>query len=150
VSEIAERGGKAFAMQGDVSKSDDVKQLFAEVCVSSAGWMGWSTTPVCIRSVAWSRSPRRSFTASTTRMYRNAAGDAGSGEVVWREGRQHHQHRNRWHAESGSSDGSVAINENLNRHNHPGFGEGAWAEEDPHKLDQSRWHGDRGRSLRSG
>jgi 3-oxoacyl-[acyl-carrier protein] reductase len=31
VSEIADRGGKAFAMQGDVSKSDDVKQLFAEI-----------------------------------------------------------------------------------------------------------------------
>lgn len=30
MSEIAERGGKAFAMQGDVSKSDDVKQLFRE------------------------------------------------------------------------------------------------------------------------
>jgi 3-oxoacyl-[acyl-carrier protein] reductase len=31
VSEIAERGGKAFAAQGDVSKPDDVKQLFEDV-----------------------------------------------------------------------------------------------------------------------
>jgi 3-oxoacyl-[acyl-carrier protein] reductase len=31
VSEIAKQGGKAFAAQGDVSKSGDVKQLFAEV-----------------------------------------------------------------------------------------------------------------------
>jgi 3-oxoacyl-[acyl-carrier protein] reductase len=31
VSEIAERGGKAFAAQGDVSKSADVKQLFEDV-----------------------------------------------------------------------------------------------------------------------
>jgi 3-oxoacyl-[acyl-carrier protein] reductase len=31
VSEIAERGGKAFAAGGDVSKSGDVKQLFAHV-----------------------------------------------------------------------------------------------------------------------
>ena len=31
VSEIAERGGKAFAAHGDVSKSDDVKQLFEDV-----------------------------------------------------------------------------------------------------------------------
>jgi 3-oxoacyl-[acyl-carrier protein] reductase len=31
VSEIAEQGGKAFAVQGDVSKSGDVKQLFAHV-----------------------------------------------------------------------------------------------------------------------
>jgi len=31
VSEIAERGGKAFAARGDVSKPDDVKQLFEDV-----------------------------------------------------------------------------------------------------------------------
>jgi 3-oxoacyl-[acyl-carrier protein] reductase len=31
VSEIAERGGTAFAAQGDVSKSGDVKQLFEDV-----------------------------------------------------------------------------------------------------------------------
>jgi 3-oxoacyl-[acyl-carrier protein] reductase len=31
VSEIAERGGKAFAAQGDVSKPDDVKHLFEDV-----------------------------------------------------------------------------------------------------------------------
>jgi 3-oxoacyl-[acyl-carrier protein] reductase len=31
VSEIAERGGKAFAAQADVSKPDDVKQLFEDV-----------------------------------------------------------------------------------------------------------------------
>jgi 3-oxoacyl-[acyl-carrier protein] reductase len=31
VSEIAERGGKGFAAQGDVSKPDDVKQLFEDV-----------------------------------------------------------------------------------------------------------------------
>ena len=31
VSVIAEQGGKAFAAQGDVSKSGDVKRLFAEV-----------------------------------------------------------------------------------------------------------------------
>jgi NAD(P)-dependent dehydrogenase (short-subunit alcohol dehydrogenase family) len=31
VSEIAERGGKAFAAQGDISKPDDVKQLFEDV-----------------------------------------------------------------------------------------------------------------------
>jgi len=31
VSEIAERGGKALATQGDVSKPDDVKQLFEDV-----------------------------------------------------------------------------------------------------------------------
>jgi NAD(P)-dependent dehydrogenase (short-subunit alcohol dehydrogenase family) len=31
VSEIAERGGTAFAAQGDVSKSGDVKQLFTHV-----------------------------------------------------------------------------------------------------------------------
>ena len=31
VSEIAEQGGKAFATQGDVSKPDDVKQLFEDV-----------------------------------------------------------------------------------------------------------------------
>jgi len=31
VSEIAERGGKAFAVQGDVSKSADVKRLFAQL-----------------------------------------------------------------------------------------------------------------------
>ena len=30
VAEIAERGGMAFAAQGDVSKSGDVKQLFGE------------------------------------------------------------------------------------------------------------------------
>jgi 3-oxoacyl-[acyl-carrier protein] reductase len=30
VSEVTERGGKAIAVQGDVSKSDDVKRLFAE------------------------------------------------------------------------------------------------------------------------
>jgi hypothetical protein len=47
VSEVAEQGGKEFAAQGDVSKSGDVKQLF----------------------VRRSRSRRRSFTASTTRMY---------------------------------------------------------------------------------
>ena len=33
VAEIAERGGKAFAAQGDVSKSGDVKQLFGEVAI---------------------------------------------------------------------------------------------------------------------
>ena len=31
VSEIVAQGGKAFAAQGDVSKNDDVKQLFTEV-----------------------------------------------------------------------------------------------------------------------
>ena len=31
VSQIVAQGGKAFAAQGDVSKNDDVKQLFAEV-----------------------------------------------------------------------------------------------------------------------
>jgi 3-oxoacyl-[acyl-carrier protein] reductase len=31
VSEIAEQGGKAFAAQGHVSKSDDAKQLFTDV-----------------------------------------------------------------------------------------------------------------------
>lgn len=31
VSEIAEHGGKAFAAQADVSKPDDVKQLFEDV-----------------------------------------------------------------------------------------------------------------------
>ncbi len=31
VSEIVAQGGKAFAAQGDVSKKDDVQQLFAEV-----------------------------------------------------------------------------------------------------------------------
>jgi 3-oxoacyl-[acyl-carrier protein] reductase len=31
VSEIIAQGGKAFAAQGDVSKSSDVKRLFAEV-----------------------------------------------------------------------------------------------------------------------
>jgi 3-oxoacyl-[acyl-carrier protein] reductase len=41
VSEIAERGGKAFAAQGDVSKPDDVKQLFEMWCVNSEGWMCW-------------------------------------------------------------------------------------------------------------
>jgi 3-oxoacyl-[acyl-carrier protein] reductase len=33
VAEIAECGGKAFAAQGDVSKSGDVKQLFGEVAI---------------------------------------------------------------------------------------------------------------------
>jgi 3-oxoacyl-[acyl-carrier protein] reductase len=33
VAEIAERGGKAFAAQGDVSKSGDVKQLFGEAAI---------------------------------------------------------------------------------------------------------------------
>ena len=47
VSEIAERGGKAFAAQGDVSKPDDVKQLFEDVVRefsssvrSMDGWSG--------------------------------------------------------------------------------------------------------------
>jgi len=31
VTEIADRGGKAFAVQGDVSNSDDVKHLFEDV-----------------------------------------------------------------------------------------------------------------------
>src|SRR5882724_7506568 len=35
-------------------------------CVNSAGWMCWSTTLVCIPSVRWSRSRRRSFTAYDT------------------------------------------------------------------------------------
>jgi 3-oxoacyl-[acyl-carrier protein] reductase len=37
VSEIVAQGGKAFAAQGDVSKNDDVKQLFAEVAREFGG-----------------------------------------------------------------------------------------------------------------
>jgi len=69
VSEIVAQGGKAFAAQGDVSKKDDVQQLFAEVVREFGDWMYWSITPACIRSVRWSRSRRQSFTGSTTRMY---------------------------------------------------------------------------------
>jgi 3-oxoacyl-[acyl-carrier protein] reductase len=69
VSVIAEQGGKAFAAQGDVSKSGDVKRLFAEVVRELGGLDVLVNNTVCIRSVRWSRSGRRSFTASTTRMY---------------------------------------------------------------------------------
>jgi 3-oxoacyl-[acyl-carrier protein] reductase len=37
VSDIAERGGTAFAAQGDVSKSNDVKQLFEDVAREFGG-----------------------------------------------------------------------------------------------------------------
>jgi 3-oxoacyl-[acyl-carrier protein] reductase len=37
VSEIVAQGGEAFAAQGDVSKNDDVKQLFAEVAREFGG-----------------------------------------------------------------------------------------------------------------
>ena len=69
VSEIIAQGGKAFAAQGDVSKSSDVKRLFAEVVREFGGLDVLVNNTVCIRSVRWSRSGRRSFTASTTRMY---------------------------------------------------------------------------------
>jgi NAD(P)-dependent dehydrogenase (short-subunit alcohol dehydrogenase family) len=111
VSEIAERGGKAFATQGDVSKPDDVKQLFEDVVREFGG------LDVLVNNAGvYSFGPLESVTEAefhrqyNTNVRRNAAGDAGGGEVVWREGRQHHQHWNRWHAESWSSDGSVSIN----------------------------------------
>jgi len=68
VSDIAEQGGTAFAAQDDVSKSGDVKQLFEDVAREFGG-LDVLVNNAGIRLVRWSRSPRRSFTASTTRMY---------------------------------------------------------------------------------
>ena len=128
VSEIADRGGKAFAAHGDVSKPDDVKELFEDVVREFGG------LDVLVNNAGvYSFGPLKSVTETEFHRQlqheciRNATRDAGGGEVVWREGRQHHQHWNRWHAVSWSSDGSVSINQGLDRHNHPGFGEGAWA-----------------------
>ena len=41
VAEIVSAGGKAIAVQGDVSKAPDVQRLFAETIRASAGWTCW-------------------------------------------------------------------------------------------------------------
>jgi 3-oxoacyl-[acyl-carrier protein] reductase len=86
VSEIIVQGGKAFAAQGDVSKADDVKQLFAQVVGEFGG------PDVLVNNAGlYSFGPLESITeAEFHRQYntnvRNASGDARGGEVVWREG----------------------------------------------------------------
>jgi 3-oxoacyl-[acyl-carrier protein] reductase len=65
VAEIAREGGKAVAIQGDVSKAADVKRLFEEtkkafgsvdVLVNNAGVFQFDR---------WKRSPKRNFIASS-------------------------------------------------------------------------------------
>ena len=69
VSEIAERGGKAFAARGDVSKPDDVKQLFEDV-VREFGGLDVLVNNAGMYSFGPLESSRgRSFTVCTTRMY---------------------------------------------------------------------------------
>lgn len=41
VADITGPGGKAVAVQGDVSKEADITRLFAEAVRRSAGWISW-------------------------------------------------------------------------------------------------------------
>ena len=84
VAEIAERGGMAFAAQGDVSKSGDVKQLFGEAFgrLDSAGQQ---CRRVFVRSVGVGH--RDGVSPPVPHECIRYTGDAGGGGIAWRERR---------------------------------------------------------------
>jgi NAD(P)-dependent dehydrogenase (short-subunit alcohol dehydrogenase family) len=87
VAEIAERGGKAFAAQGDVSKSGDVKQLFGEAAraFGRLDGAGQQCRRVFVRSVGVGQ--RDGVSPPVQQECIRSTGDAGGGGIVWRERR---------------------------------------------------------------
>ena len=94
VAEIAAKGGKAIAVQGDVSKAADIKRLFAEskkaygkldILVNNAGIYKFGALDEITEDDFHSHfQPERS---------RPDSYHAGSRKAFRPRGRQHHQHR---------------------------------------------------------
>jgi len=114
VSSIAEQGGKAFAAQGDVSKSDDVKQLFAEVAHEFSG------LDVLVNNAGvYSFGPLESVTETefhrqyTTNVLGTLLATQEAVKLFGEKGGSIINIRNRRHAESWSGHGSVSSNQGL-------------------------------------
>ena len=51
--EIVALGGKAVAVQANMSKPEEIERLFAKSKRRSAAWTSWSTTPASMSSRPW-------------------------------------------------------------------------------------------------
>ena len=94
VDEIAGSGGKAIAVQANVSSRRTSNACLPRQRRHSANWTSWSTTRASMKSCPWRRSPRSTSTSSSIstcwacssprrRRPSNSAPD----------GRKHHQHQ---------------------------------------------------------
>ena len=126
VSEIAERGGKGFAAQGDVSKPDDVKQLFEDVVRDFGG------LDVLVNNAGvYSFGPLESVTeAEFHRQYNtNVLGTLlATQEAVKLFGEKGGSIINIGTAGTRNPGPAMVLylsNQGLDRHNHEGFGGGA-------------------------
>ena len=66
VADIESAGGKAVAVQGNVAAAADVNRMFAEAKSAFGSSTSWSTTRASTGSTRSRRSPRTSFTGSST------------------------------------------------------------------------------------
>jgi hypothetical protein len=98
VAEIKRSGGKALAIQADISKSSDIRRLFEEAN------RAFGTLDILVNAASGLHRGRIPSPVHHKRARRHHR-DARSGEVLWPKRRKHHQHQHhrerRLHAELG-------------------------------------------------
>ena len=118
VAEIAGKGGKAIAVEADVSKAADVQRLFDETKKA------FGSLDLLVNNAGVYRSGR-------------PARVQGGNEILrtWR--RQRHQHQLGRNHESDADGGRLLGDQGCGRHDHARVGKGAGAQENPGQRDQS-------------